>query len=82
MIGIADGAASGFVGNGINEPTTNTAFYVTPPPSWRASWHQAGENVFFCDGHIEQIKRAKLFDTTVAAARWNNDHQPHPETWW
>jgi prepilin-type N-terminal cleavage/methylation domain-containing protein/prepilin-type processing-associated H-X9-DG protein len=81
MVAIADGAGNGFVGNGINEVTTNSAGYTTPPPSWRAAWHQAGENVVFCDGHVEQVKRRLLFDVTVAAQRWNNDHQTHPETW-
>jgi prepilin-type N-terminal cleavage/methylation domain-containing protein len=23
-----------------------------------------------------------LFSLTNSAAMWNNDHQPHPETWW
>jgi prepilin-type N-terminal cleavage/methylation domain-containing protein/prepilin-type processing-associated H-X9-DG protein len=82
MVAIADGAGNGFVGIGLNETTTNSAAYTAPPPSWRAAWHQAGENVFFCDGHVTQMKRAALFDSTVAAALWNNDNQPHPETWW
>lgn len=82
MVAISDGAANGFVANGINEVNTNSAFYSTPNPSWRAAWHQAGENAVFCDGHVEQVKRLNLFDVTVAAPRWNNDHQPHPETWW
>jgi prepilin-type N-terminal cleavage/methylation domain-containing protein/prepilin-type processing-associated H-X9-DG protein len=84
MIGITEGPYGGFTENGIVEPSsgTNTAWYYTPPPvSWRASWHQAGENVFFCDGHVEQMKRAALFYDPIAAPLWNNDHQPHPETW-
>ena len=35
-------------------------------------------NVAFCDGHIEGIKKAKLFTTDEPILRrWNNDNQPH-----
>jgi hypothetical protein len=79
MIAVADG---GFVGVGVVHPSTNSAAVALPlPADWRFSWHQAGENVFFCDGHLEQIKRMQVFDVKLAAPRWNNDHQPHPETW-
>jgi prepilin-type N-terminal cleavage/methylation domain-containing protein/prepilin-type processing-associated H-X9-DG protein len=44
--------------------------------------HNQGENGVFCDGHVEYAKHtAWLRKTDVARARWNNDHQPHPETW-
>jgi len=57
--------------------TTNAVFYGAPSPSdWRFSWHKAGENVLFCDGHVGQLKRAQLFDIKVAAPQWNNDNQP------
>ncbi len=83
MIAISDGPAGGFVGIGLIEPTTNTAAHANATSfDWRASWHKAGENVVFCDGHTEQIKRAGLFDPTIAARRWNNDHEAHQETWW
>jgi len=80
MIAVADGG--GFVATGVIRPTTNAAFYGAPSPSdWRFSWHKAGENVVFCDGHVGQIKRAQLFDIKVAAPRCNTDNQPHPEMW-
>ena len=44
--------------------------------------HNQGENSVFCDGHVEYAKHTawlKKFDR--ARQRWNNDHQPHPETW-
>jgi prepilin-type processing-associated H-X9-DG protein len=39
-------------------------------------------NVVFCDSHTESVDAANLFfNPTNSATRWNNDHQPHPETW-
>jgi prepilin-type N-terminal cleavage/methylation domain-containing protein/prepilin-type processing-associated H-X9-DG protein len=38
-------------------------------------------NAVFCDAHSEAIDSFKLFNPTNSAVRWNNDHQPHPETW-
>ena len=44
--------------------------------------HGRDYNQLFCDGHVEAILPAILFfGLTNSAARWNNDHQPHPETW-
>ena len=71
-------------GGAANEPTRNLpcvgggddANYASP-----RSRHPGGVNAVFCDGHVEHVKRAKLFDIHYAPERWNNDHQPHPETW-
>ena len=44
--------------------------------------HSGGANVVFCDGHVEYAKQRKWTEESEAARqRWNNDHQPHPETW-
>lgn len=44
--------------------------------------HTGRANVVFCDGHVEQAKGEKWVEPTEQARRrWNNDHQPHPETW-
>lgn len=44
--------------------------------------HSAGANALFCDGHVEYAKAAKWTDASEPARRrWNNDHEPHPETW-
>lgn len=50
---------------------------------WRvADVYSQGANVAFCDGHVEYAKRSKWVEETVTARRrWNNDHEPHPETW-
>jgi prepilin-type N-terminal cleavage/methylation domain-containing protein len=48
-----------------------------PPPR-----HNFGDNVVFCDDHVEYAKQtAWLQKTERARQRWNNDHLPHPETW-
>jgi prepilin-type processing-associated H-X9-DG protein len=43
--------------------------------------HGKSYNVAFCDAHVEAILPAILFSPAASAVRWNNDHQPHPETW-
>jgi prepilin-type processing-associated H-X9-DG protein len=43
--------------------------------------HGRNCNVVFCDAHVEAMLPWKLYEMTNAAILWNNDHQPHPETW-
>ncbi len=44
--------------------------------------HNRGENVVFCDCHVEYAKQVVwLRKSDGARQRWNNDHQSHPETW-
>lgn len=44
--------------------------------------HNQGENIVFCDGHVEFGKHTVwLQKTERARQRWNNDHQGHQETW-
>ena len=41
-----------------------------------------GENIVFCDGHVEYAKHTVwLKKTEDVRQRWNNDNQPHRETW-
>jgi prepilin-type N-terminal cleavage/methylation domain-containing protein/prepilin-type processing-associated H-X9-DG protein len=61
----------------------------------QAYHHAQGPNVVFCDGHIEsgtaiielwvgqpgQLGQSTALADEAAASRWNNDHQPHRETW-
>ena len=48
-----------------------------PPPR-----HNFGNNVLFCDGHVEYGKQAVWLQKSAGARqRWNIDHQPHSETW-
>jgi prepilin-type processing-associated H-X9-DG protein len=42
--------------------------------------HGGRFNVVFCDQHLERLLEPKLFEKTdLGLARWNNDHQPHPD---
>jgi prepilin-type N-terminal cleavage/methylation domain-containing protein/prepilin-type processing-associated H-X9-DG protein len=51
-------------------------------PEWTfPARHGQKYNVACCDGHVESIGRNALFDPARTAVRWNNDHEPHPETW-
>jgi len=54
-------------------------------------YHGRGRNAVFCDGHVESSNPDRIpkiastlyfFKPDEAhAKRWNNDNQPHPETW-
>jgi prepilin-type processing-associated H-X9-DG protein len=41
--------------------------------------HGGRWNVACCDGHVEDLRTAQLYDRNqpVVRARWNNDNQPH-----
>ena len=42
--------------------------------------HRGRFDVSFCDGHLESVPDAKLFEATdKGLRRWNNDNQPHPD---
>jgi prepilin-type processing-associated H-X9-DG protein/prepilin-type N-terminal cleavage/methylation domain-containing protein len=52
------------------------------PRLWPGKRHSQGANVAFCDGHVEFFKQDVLVDENDdMRRRWNNDHEPHPETW-
>ena len=39
-------------------------------------------NMASCDGHVESVKREKLFEKSEAwARRWFIDNQPHKDLW-
>jgi prepilin-type N-terminal cleavage/methylation domain-containing protein/prepilin-type processing-associated H-X9-DG protein len=47
-----------------------------------ADIHSQGANILFCDGHVDYAKRRKWVEQSETARRlWNNDNEPHPETW-
>jgi prepilin-type N-terminal cleavage/methylation domain-containing protein/prepilin-type processing-associated H-X9-DG protein len=60
-------------------------FLPFPAPGileWKVDIHPAGRNIDFCDGHVEPVKRFKLFEKSDAASQhWFVDGQPHPEVW-
>ncbi len=69
----------------IVSPNTFAHFrYYGIAGGWLSQYHThlVGANTAFVDGHVEFIKDEALYGTNYAARlRWNNDHQPHPETW-
>ncbi len=62
-------------------------------PIFGGSFHPGGDNGVFCDAHVESSNPSRIPKTTNSygflefkpdanyAKRWNNDNQPHPETW-
>lgn len=53
-----------------------------PAMAWPGKVHRGGANVVFCDGHVEYARQTNwLAPVTAARRRWNNDNEPHPETW-
>lgn len=54
--------------------TTNAAF-------WPGTSHGGGTaNLLFADGHLETARQTSWL-SVPNRHRWNNDGQPHPETW-
>ena len=44
--------------------------------------HNLGANLVFCDDHVEYAKQTMWMEASGnTRKRWNNDNQPHPETW-
>ncbi|MBX3747702.1 MAG: prepilin-type N-terminal cleavage/methylation domain-containing protein [Verrucomicrobiae bacterium] len=69
----------------IADAVGNLFDYVNPYPDNKAALgqpHNAGANAVFVDGHVEYRKFRRWTEASDAARRiWNNDHEPHPETW-
>jgi len=63
---------------GTEHPTSEEGVWVPLDQSPRHGLHR---NLVFCDGHVSAIKSSVLFHASNSARMWNNDHQPHPETW-
>ncbi len=71
----------------MNSRSAHLPFPGPPPASaeqhdYVANRHDGGGNVAFCDAHVEYGKQTNWMRPVISARlRWNNDHQPHPETW-
>ncbi len=53
-----------------------------PAEAMLGNRHNSGANILFCDGHVEYGKHAAWIKPIESARkRWNNDNQPHSETW-
>lgn len=47
-----------------------------------AARHNRGANIVFCDAHVEYGKQTNWMKAAAnVRKRWNNDNQPHAETW-
>jgi prepilin-type N-terminal cleavage/methylation domain-containing protein/prepilin-type processing-associated H-X9-DG protein len=74
---------------GVNQPEGLDHLFVPPAtphgpaldPAVYPSRHGQNYNFACCDGHVEGMPPGLLFNPWKNAVRWNNDHQPHPETW-
>jgi len=54
----------------------------TDRSKWPGTSHSGQANMLFCDGHVESARQTNWLSSSEAARRrWNNDHEPHPETW-
>jgi prepilin-type N-terminal cleavage/methylation domain-containing protein/prepilin-type processing-associated H-X9-DG protein len=82
LIALSDYKRSASGGGGDNDADDQNQAPVNllaglPPPR-----HNFGDNVVFCDGHVEYAKQTVWLERSDRARqRWNNDHQSHPETW-
>lgn len=47
---------------------------------WPGTSHGGGANMLFADGPVEP-RRQTTWLSPATRHRWNNDGQPHPETW-
>jgi len=72
------------------QPQSGVGYYLISPDGamlWfretnQPSAHTSGHNVSFCDGHVQFLKRSELTGrNNTARCLWNNDNEPHPETW-
>jgi len=79
MIAVSDataGSGSGGDHDADDLNQVNLLWELTP------ARHNNGANIVFCDAHVEYGKLAVwLQPSDRARRRWNNDNQPHMETW-
>jgi prepilin-type processing-associated H-X9-DG protein len=86
MIALGDSGTDSAWDMGLNPNVLSpsaSADDLTTGNSWLPSRrHANGANVVFCDAHVEHAKQERWIEKTDhARRRWNNDHEPHPETW-
>jgi prepilin-type processing-associated H-X9-DG protein len=52
------------------------------PSMWPSTSHRGRANMLFGDGHVESARLTNWLSSAESSRRrWNNDHEPHPETW-
>jgi prepilin-type processing-associated H-X9-DG protein/prepilin-type N-terminal cleavage/methylation domain-containing protein len=63
---------------------TSGHFDICSADAWRwpGASHGGRANMLFADGHVESARQTNWVSSAEPARRrWNNDHEPHPETW-
>jgi prepilin-type N-terminal cleavage/methylation domain-containing protein/prepilin-type processing-associated H-X9-DG protein len=63
---------------------TSGYFDVCSTNAWMlpGTSHSGRANILFADGHVGSGRRSNwVASSDSARRRWNNDHEPHPETW-
>jgi prepilin-type N-terminal cleavage/methylation domain-containing protein/prepilin-type processing-associated H-X9-DG protein len=65
----------------INMPINGLGWGQTMPNEGAVNRHGKGFNFLFCDGHVQLVNRSYYLNVTNSCLNWNNDDQPHPETW-
>ncbi|MEK7676469.1 MAG: type II secretion system protein [Verrucomicrobiota bacterium] len=89
MIAIGDSPAFIYVNLDQPPPDPGDVLYLAFPhivPQFNypgvGNWHNDSANIVFCDGHTESAKQSVWIQASPERRRlWNNDHQPHEETW-
>jgi len=70
------------VGDAEFEPDGDIGGALDEPEDYTGTRHFNGGNVVFCDAHVEYGKQTNWMKAiTTARKRWNNDNQPHSDTW-
>jgi prepilin-type N-terminal cleavage/methylation domain-containing protein len=84
MIEVIDATPTAANGGGDHDADDTTAYPLNLLAEVVvAARHDYGANAVFCDDHVEFGKlTAWMKRTDQARRRWNNDNQPHPETWY
>ena len=83
MIMLADSRATGFLSANL-DPAQNDQGDNALGQQWPSNRHNRRTDIMFGDGHAEAAIRNNVIDSKNRdwRARWNNDHQPHPEYAW
>jgi prepilin-type N-terminal cleavage/methylation domain-containing protein/prepilin-type processing-associated H-X9-DG protein len=69
--------------SGIPAPEGRTmgATIGTYPNEVQLLRHGKGFHFLYCDGHVALVPRPAFVNRTNSWQYWNNDHQPHKESW-
>jgi len=43
--------------------------------------HGKNYNQVYCDGHVSAMNPSLMYNLSLNAPMWNNDHLPHRERW-